>query len=602
MQHTLNCARSGHSKSPAMPNKKWREEPDNRAEFTVRDVIAAYDLAAQRLVPEYESLTFEQVHNPVFDLIPRSGICVLDVGAGSGRDAAWFAKGENNTVLAVEPSGALRTAGQDKHAAANIRWLEDSLPGLDKVVRAKLTFDLIWLSGIWIHVPRGSRNRAFRKLVTLLRPGGSMMISIRQGAPPPDRPIAPISGAEVEELARHFGLQIVHKTTSADAAGRLDVAWEVLWLRLPDDGTGALPLLRHVVFRDQKSSTYKLALLRALIRIADGAGGFARLADDEKHVELPIGLVALFWVRAFQPLIDYGLPQHPGGNVRLSFVKDGFRELLKSSSYDLRVGQQFSGRHAESLIRALRDAARCIRGMPATFITYPGSSSPVFPCTRGKAVRLRDNVRIDEPFLWSFGSFFVPVHLWQAMSRYAPWIEPAVLSEWVEIMRSYEDKPSSWDEHLTALNWLEADHDTRDVRNRVEQLRASGSKLHCVWTGIRLKNHVDIDHCFPFAAWPCNDLWNLMPSRPQTNRQKGDRLPAPHALEQARPRMQEWWDVAYLRNPAFAERFSEECRSALPMALSEGGTVTTDSLFEGLMIQQLVLKRDQQLAEWSPSG
>ena len=426
------------------------------------------------------------------------------------------------------------------------------------------------------------------------------MISIRRGPPPLDRPMAPISGAEVEELAKHFGLQIVHKTTSADAAGRLDVSWEVLWLRLPDDGTGALPLLRHVVFRDQKSSTYKLALLRALIRIADGAGGFARLADDEKHVELPIGLVALFWVRASQPLIDNGLPQHPGGNGRLSFVKDGFRALLKSSPYDLRVGQQFSGRHAESLIRALRDAARCIRGMPATFITYPGSSSPVFPCTRGKAVRLRDNVRIDEPFLWSFGSFFVPVHLWQAMSRYAPWIEPAVLSEWVETMRSYEDNPYSWDEHLTALNWLEADHDTRDIRNRVEQLRASGSKLHCVWTGSHLKNQIDIDHCFPFAAWPCNDLWNLMPSRPQANRQKGDRLPAPHALEQARPRIQEWWDLAYLSNPTFAERFSEESRSALPMAVSDEGAITTDSLFEGLMIQQLVLKRDQQLAEWAP--
>ena len=583
-----------------MPGKKWREEPDNRAEFTVRDVVAAYDLAAHRLVPEYERLTFEQVHNPVLDLIPKADICVLDVGAGSGRDAAWFANGENNTVIAVEPSGALRNAGRHKHVSANIRWLEDSLPGLDKVVRSKLTFDLIWLSGIWTHIPPGSRKRAFRKLVTVLRPGGSMMISIRQGPPPPDRPMAPISAAEVEELARHYGLQIVHKTTSADAGGRPDVSWEVLWLRLPDDGTGALPLLRHVVFRDQKSATYKLALLRVLIRIADGAGGFARLAGDGKHIELPIGLVALYWVRAFQPLIDNGFPQHPRGNARLSFVKDGFRALRKSSPYDLRVGQQFSGRQAESLIRALRDAARCIRGMPATFITYPGSSMPVFPCTRGKAVQVRANVRIDAPFLWSFGSFLVPVHLWQAMSRYAPWIEPAVLSEWVEIMRGYEDNPSTWDEHLRALNWLEADHDTRLVRDRVDQLRTDGSPLYCVWTGSRLKSQIDIDHCFPFAAWPCNDLWNLMPSRPQTNRQKGDRLPTPHALEQARPRIQEWWDLAYLRNSTYAERFSEESRSALPMAVSEGGAITTDSLFEGLMIQQSVLKRDQQLAEWAP--
>lgn len=47
-------------------------------------------------------------------------------------------------------------------------------------------------------------------------------------------------------------------------------------LRLPDDGTGALPLLRHVILNDQKSATYKLGLLRALCRAADGAAGPAR--------------------------------------------------------------------------------------------------------------------------------------------------------------------------------------------------------------------------------------------------------------------------------------------------------------------------------------
>jgi hypothetical protein len=31
-------------------------------------------------------------------------------------------------------------------------------------------------------------------------------------------------------------------------------------VRLPDDGSGALPLLRHIILNDDKSSTYKLAL------------------------------------------------------------------------------------------------------------------------------------------------------------------------------------------------------------------------------------------------------------------------------------------------------------------------------------------------------
>jgi hypothetical protein len=72
-------------------------------------------------------------------------------------------------------------------------------------------------------------------------------------------------------------------------------------LRLPDDGTGALPLLRHLILMDAKSATYKLGLLRSLCRTADGSAGLAEEGGDE-HVRLPLGLVALNWLRLYLPL------------------------------------------------------------------------------------------------------------------------------------------------------------------------------------------------------------------------------------------------------------------------------------------------------------
>jgi hypothetical protein len=54
-----------------------------------------------------------------------------------------------------------------------------------------------------------------------------------------------------------------------DGLGRAEIAWTTLILELPDDGTGALPLLRGMILDDRKSATYKLALLRVLARIAD---------------------------------------------------------------------------------------------------------------------------------------------------------------------------------------------------------------------------------------------------------------------------------------------------------------------------------------------
>jgi hypothetical protein len=49
-----------------------------------------------------------------------------------------------------------------------------------------------------------------------------------------------------------------------------------------------LPLLRHVILNDQKSATYKLGLLRALCRAADGSAGMVHDTGDE-FVRVPWG-------------------------------------------------------------------------------------------------------------------------------------------------------------------------------------------------------------------------------------------------------------------------------------------------------------------------
>lgn len=590
--------------SPLSAQERSEYDTAEYPEFEVHDVVAGYDSDATALVREYEEVSFENVHAPVLKWLPRSPAWVLDVGAGSGRDAAWFAENGHH-VVAIEPSRGLRAVGKARHRSSSIKWTNDELPALSKVVRSKLTFDLVWLSAVWTHVPPNSRRRAFRKLVSLMSPGGSMMLSLRHGPPPRGRPMHSAEPGEIEKLAQEHGLQIVGIQHQQDASNRPGITWDVIWLRLPDDGTGALPLLRHIVFKDQKSSTYKLALLRVLLRIADGTGGLVR-QEDEYHVDLPLGLVALFWVRAFRQLVAEGFPQHPKGNRHLSFAKDAFHGLGTRSPYDLRIGQQFTGDDAENLVVAIRDAVDCIRRMPATYITYPRSEKPVFPTRRKGPVRLRDSLRLDESFLWSFGTFSVPLNLWQAMSRYAPWIEPAILNEWVHVMRGYERTPTEgaatpWDKYMSALRWLVPDHDTSFVRQLAEDMRKADSGLFCVWTGRRLTHAFDIDHCFPFAAWPCNDLWNLLPSYPATNRRKGDQLPTRHALEEAEPRILDWWDHAYRQGPAINQRFIEECRSALPMAVSDNGDVTLESVFEGVTFQQMVLKRDQQLTEWQPN-
>ena len=290
--------------------------------------IAWYDQHASTLVSTYESLDFKAAHGWMLDLLPKGRGLILDVGAGTGRDAAGLVE-LGHEVVAVEPSSSMVREASMRHADARIRWLDDRLPALEDTHRTGLAFDLILLSAVWQHIAPADRPRAFRKLVTLLKPGGVLAVTLRIGAAEDERAMHDVSQAEIESLARGHGAFIERSVEARDILGRSDVRWIQMAVRLPDDGTGALPLLRHVVLQDAKSSTYKLALLRSVARIADGAAGLVRETGDDR-VSIPLGLVALYWIRLYLPLLSAGLPQSPTnrGLSGLGFVNDGFCKLL----------------------------------------------------------------------------------------------------------------------------------------------------------------------------------------------------------------------------------------------------------------------------------
>ena len=100
-----------------------------------------------------------------------------------------------------------------------------------------------------------------------------------------------------------------------------------------------------------------MALLRVLCRIADSAAGYARVVEGApSRVELPLGLVALFWLRQYMPLLKAGSPQQPKnrGLDGLGFVKEAFRGLVApachTSALHLRVGMRFEGERAQLLL------------------------------------------------------------------------------------------------------------------------------------------------------------------------------------------------------------------------------------------------------------
>jgi protein-L-isoaspartate O-methyltransferase len=141
----------------------------------------------------------------VLHLIPNVPGSALDIGAGTGRDAAYLAE-MGHRVVAVEPTDGLRIPGMALHPSPLIEWVDDSLPELAVVLRRRQTFDLVMLTAVWMHLDEQQRRHAMPNLASLLRGGGMMIISIRHGPVSPGRRAFDVSAEETVELARAQGL------------------------------------------------------------------------------------------------------------------------------------------------------------------------------------------------------------------------------------------------------------------------------------------------------------------------------------------------------------------------------------------------------------
>ena len=556
--------------------------------------INYYNQHSDSFKEQYLSRSAEEVHECWLKHLPSSGQ-VLDIGAGIGRDALWLAK-QGFDVVAVEPSEGLRAEGLKFTKSESVHWVDDKLPELSKVQSLNLRFDLILLSAVWMHIPNTHRERAFRKITNLLKPNGKLVVSLRHGQSPDEREMFPVDKNEIAQLSNQYGLSFVYECEdTTDKLNRPDVYWETLVYALPDDGSGAFPLIRNVLMNDAKASTYKLALIRSLLRIADGYPG-AVLRRDQQQVILPLGLISLFWARQYKPLLDQNIQQIGNPSKGLGFVKEnGWLALQQRSTLDFSVGQIFLGDDSKALHKTLKDIGQTIKTMPAKYITLPGSDKPVFEVSTSSYRLAGESLFTDVETLSQYGEFAVPTKIWDLMTQYACWIEPVAINEWVNVMKDYKNNQYLDTQTLhQSLSWSKPERTTHAVRKRVEEIKQEYT-VKCVWSNKQLNKQYDIDHCLPFARWPNNDLWNLLPTSRTINQSKKDAIPSQSRFLESRKTITGWWSKAWLNSPNTQKQFIEESRFALPALTS---SPTTDDIYDALMLQSIRVAEMQQLRIW----
>ena len=562
-----------------------------------------YSENAEKLFEQYNSLDAEAVHQSWKHLIKNKKGIALDIGAGSGRDARWLA--DNGwDVVAAEPSKKLTEIAKGKiPQSGSVTWIDDKLPELSKTKNLDYRFNLILISAVWMHLPQKMRERAFRKITDLLAPDGLLIITLRHGADKKEnsrREFHSVSREELEHFARQRAIIPIYNSQDTDKLNRNDVSWETCIFQLPDDGTGSLPLLRNIIVNDNKAATYKLGLLRALVKIAESCPGMVISRNDD-YVTIPFGLVAMYWIKLYMPLVlTNNLIQaqrhQPTKQTGLGFAKQNhFYALRDFSTYDLRVGLGFNNRKAKIIVGTINDVCSTIRDMPATFITYPGQEKKIFHCEKKTLRSKGEYFQINKESLCKFGTFHIPTKLWSTMSNFACWLEPTIKNEWVRLMMGYDLR---YDRNVydKAMEWDEGKRDTTLVRNRINTIQKTSEAVNCVWSNNRLKaKDYHVDHCFPWSRWANNDLWNLMPTTKSINLNKSEKLPSAKIIETSKSRILNWWNIAYF-DSEFKEQFLLEASSALPGIDSAEDELS--NIFDALKHQRNRLRVNQQLVEW----
>lgn len=179
------------------------------AQTATDGVLAGYAGLGADWIERSDGLSCDEIYAPVADLLPLVPCRFLDLGAATGRDAAWLS-GRGHRIVAVEPVRELRDAGQGLHPLDAVEWLDDRLPELERIGADEM-FDCVLANGVLHHLEPDAQEAAIRRLAGMLKLGGLLIASLRHGAGPSKRRAWTIDVDALVAVARAEGMDLIRR-------------------------------------------------------------------------------------------------------------------------------------------------------------------------------------------------------------------------------------------------------------------------------------------------------------------------------------------------------------------------------------------------------
>jgi SAM-dependent methyltransferase len=491
---------------------------------------------------------YEAVSGGVSDFFPfvfTAGERVLDIGAGTGRDASRLLK-LGIDAHSVEPSAEMRKCALAAHPELDGRLFEGELPrGMPGSIAGK--YNGIILSAVLMHVPDTDLFDAAFAVRDLLVDSGKLLLSI-----PAERGDVPAgqdrdrlgrlmiirSPAQVKLLFERLGFTVESEWSSADASGREGILWVTLLFRYSGVSPRPIDRIESILNADRKVATYKLALLRALCDIALTAYSSVRW-EAEGRVAVRLDDVAERWILYYWPLLESPvfLPQINGESR-------GAKPIAFRKSLDLLISYY-----------------RKLGGLPVFLLGAANGTLAKAPLALNRAaLRKIASTIVNGPVKFAGGALgkrefdydnssrmiLVDANLWRELSLMGHWIRDAGVLRWAEMTSRL-----SGDEVKVGrvLDLLLKTNDPLRADRYVREIYEAQESLECVWTGRSLRTDFDVEHAIPFALWQNSSLWNLFPASRLVNKAKRDMLPTRTLVRRRKDAIVFYWNLLFERFP-----------------------------------------------------
>lgn len=503
----------------------------------------------------------------------------IDVGCGSGRDVAYLKK-HGYPTIGLDASDEILNEARERHPDCEFRL--DTLPSLSTVSPA--SFGNILASAVLMHLSEGELVTACLRLLEILNPKGRAIISVRGPASQESdkgRLFTPISPSQLAELFESIGGKILLLEKEFEG----DKLWHYLVIEKTDlEKRDGIARIQDIIINDNKTASYKLALLRSLCDLARSESQTVIWDPALDFVIVPLERLAISWLRYYWEPVRRDIRQVTSGSPSFApALKDLFTKYPTSRDAIEAYDSETPDPRVE---KVLREIAKTINDQPVRYAG--GGNNPVFQRRQTFDIVLTADSWQNQ--FYSMKGIKVPASIWRDIRLFHHWIEKSLLLEWIELTMETLDPRRTATEIFEAIYNanLTDERSTQKVRDILDH-----HPKYCIWTGKKLASY-HVDHVIPWALWRNNHYWNLLPADSQVNGQKSMFLPYPELLRKNSSIVLDYWTL-YQRE--FGDQFVRQALRALGTSKQE---FSLEETFQKLLFVTAQLHNSRGIAYYSP--